>query len=193
MSSWRAVLIRILGLLQWQTLTETKNRTLKCQMALSDCASWRRTGHFPSFFVPTPGDLTAQESPPPGICHPRQKNANARGQLWPKKLCNSPWKKRQKNVSKLARTYNCFLSSLMWCKNKLSNSFTENAFIHSLSLVLFAFFSISCKGQLSLDWWNTWEKMLFFIDQEILDVFTVAVKHGGKRTHDNIINYSHPL
>ena len=27
----------------------------------------------PSFFVPTPGDLTAQESPPPGICHPRQK------------------------------------------------------------------------------------------------------------------------
>ena len=33
----------------------------------------------PSFFVPTPEDLTAQESPPPGICHPRQKNANARG------------------------------------------------------------------------------------------------------------------
>ena len=26
-----------------------------------------------SFFVPTPGDLTAQESPPPGICHPRRK------------------------------------------------------------------------------------------------------------------------
>ena len=34
---------------------------------------WRRTGHLPSFFVPTPGDLTAQESPPPGICHPRRK------------------------------------------------------------------------------------------------------------------------
>ena len=34
---------------------------------------WRRAGHLPSFFVPTPGDLTAQESPPPGICHPRQK------------------------------------------------------------------------------------------------------------------------
>ena len=33
----------------------------------------------PSFFVPTPGDLTAQESPSPGICHPRQKIANARG------------------------------------------------------------------------------------------------------------------
>ena len=27
----------------------------------------------PSFFVPTPGDLTTQYSPPPGICHPRQK------------------------------------------------------------------------------------------------------------------------
>ena len=27
--------------------------------------SWRRTGHLPCFFVPTPGDLTAQESPPP--------------------------------------------------------------------------------------------------------------------------------
>ena len=30
-------------------------------------------GAFALFFVPTPGDLTAQESPPPGICHPRQK------------------------------------------------------------------------------------------------------------------------
>ena len=25
------------------------------------------------FFVPTPADLTAKESPPPGTCHPRQK------------------------------------------------------------------------------------------------------------------------
>ena len=33
----------------------------------------RRTGHLPSFFVPTPGDLTAQETPPPGICHSRPK------------------------------------------------------------------------------------------------------------------------
>ena len=41
---------------------------------------WRRKGHSPSFFVPTLGDLKAQESPPPGICHQRQKkNANARG------------------------------------------------------------------------------------------------------------------
>ena len=33
----------------------------------------------PYFFAPTPGDLTAQESPPPEIFHPRQKNANADG------------------------------------------------------------------------------------------------------------------
>ena len=39
----------------------------------------QRKGHLPSFFVPIPGDLTAQESTPPGIRHPRQKNANARG------------------------------------------------------------------------------------------------------------------
>ena len=31
---------------------------------------WRRTGHLPSFCVPTPGDLTGKESPPSGICHP---------------------------------------------------------------------------------------------------------------------------
>ena len=40
---------------------------------------WWRTGHLPSYFIPTQGDLTAQESPPPGICHTRQKNANAQG------------------------------------------------------------------------------------------------------------------
>ena len=45
---------------------------------MSQC--WRRTRHLPSFFVPTPGDLTTQYSPPSGICHPRQKNANACGQ-----------------------------------------------------------------------------------------------------------------
>ena len=36
----------------------------------------------PSFFIPTLEDLTAQESSPPRICHPRQKNANARGSTW---------------------------------------------------------------------------------------------------------------
>ena len=32
-------------------------------------------GAFALFFVPTPGDLTAQEFPPTRICHPRQKKA----------------------------------------------------------------------------------------------------------------------
>ena len=41
---------------------------------------WRRTEHLPSFFIPTQGDLTAQESPPPGICFPRQKMPMPGGQ-----------------------------------------------------------------------------------------------------------------
>ena len=47
--------------------------------ALFDLASMKnvavqwRTGHLLSFFVPTPRDLTARESPPPEICHLRQK------------------------------------------------------------------------------------------------------------------------
>ena len=55
-------------------------------MALVDCAInkkrctvGRRMGHLPSFFVPTPGDLTAQESLSPGICHPSQKECHAGG------------------------------------------------------------------------------------------------------------------
>ena len=44
------------------------------------CCSWRRTGHFPSFFVPAAGNLTAQESPPPpGICHPSPKKMQMPG------------------------------------------------------------------------------------------------------------------
>ena len=43
------------------------------------CSVYGGRGHLPSFFVSTAGDLTAQGSPPPGICHPRQKIANARG------------------------------------------------------------------------------------------------------------------
>ena len=57
------------------------------ELALLDCAINEKccsvdggTGQqLPSFFVPTAGDLTGQESPSPGICYPRQKNANARG------------------------------------------------------------------------------------------------------------------
>ena len=44
-------------------------------MALLDCAINEKCYSV----VPTPGDLTAQEYPPRGICHPRQKNANAQG------------------------------------------------------------------------------------------------------------------
>ena len=37
-------------------------------------------GAFATFFVPSAGDFTAQESPPLGMCHLRQEIANARGQ-----------------------------------------------------------------------------------------------------------------
>ena len=80
MSSRREDLIRILALLQRKTSIEKKSHIKMLKMALFDCASnkkrlqfWWRTVHLPSFFVPTPGGLTAQESPPPGIFHPRQK------------------------------------------------------------------------------------------------------------------------
>ena len=52
---------------------------------MKTCCSvdWGRTipgaGHLPSSLVPTTGHLAAKVSPPPGICHPREKNANARG------------------------------------------------------------------------------------------------------------------
>ena len=46
---------------------------------MKNVAELTEDGAFALFFVPTPGDLTAQDqSPTPGICHPRQKNANAR-------------------------------------------------------------------------------------------------------------------
>ena len=50
-----------------------------------NCCSvdWGRTipgaGHLPSSFVHTAGHLAAKVSPSPEICHPREKNANARG------------------------------------------------------------------------------------------------------------------
>ena len=68
-------------------LTETKNRTLKCLKwnystvrSMKNVAVLTEDGAFALYFRPQPGDLTAQKFPPPGICHPRQKNANARGQ-----------------------------------------------------------------------------------------------------------------
>ena len=73
MSSRREVLIRILALLQRKTLTETKNRALKCLKwhyltvrSMKNVAVLTEDGAFALFFnfIPTPGDLTAQESPP---------------------------------------------------------------------------------------------------------------------------------
>ena len=83
MSSRREVLIRILALLQRKTLIETKNRTLKCLKwhyltvrSMKNVALLTEDGTFALFFRPRPPppphrDLAAQESPPPGICHPR--------------------------------------------------------------------------------------------------------------------------
>ena len=74
MSSRTEVLIRILTLLQRKTLLETKHRTLKCLKrhysirAINEkcCSVDGERGTCP-LLVPTPGDLTAQESQPPGI------------------------------------------------------------------------------------------------------------------------------
>ena len=88
MSSRREVLIGILALFQRKTLLKTNNGTLKClkQHYLTvqsgkNAAVLTEDRAFALSFVPTPGDLTAQESPPPGICHPRQKNANTQGSV----------------------------------------------------------------------------------------------------------------
>ena len=80
-SSWRAVLIRILALLIWKTLIETKNRTLKClngtiplyKVVTEDGAfalifRLHRRG-FDSSKVPTHGNLPSKA----------KKNANVRG------------------------------------------------------------------------------------------------------------------
>ena len=90
-SSRREVLIRILALLQSRTLIETKNSTLKCLnlpystvRSMKNVAVLTENVEFALFFFPTPGDLTAEESLPPGICHSRQKNGNARAGGQPK-------------------------------------------------------------------------------------------------------------
>ena len=78
LESW--CVVRILVLLQRKTLIETNNRTLKCLKwhcssvrSMKNVAVLTKDGHLPSFSIPTPPDLTAQESPPLRICHPRQK------------------------------------------------------------------------------------------------------------------------
>ena len=86
MSSRREVLIRILALLQRKTLIETKNRTLKCLKrhystvrSMKNVAVLTEDGAFALLSRPHPGDLTAQETPPPGICHQRQKKCQCPG------------------------------------------------------------------------------------------------------------------
>ena len=80
MSSRHEFLFRILALIQKKMLIETKNRTIKCLKwhyltvrSMKNIAVLTEDRAFALFFHPHPGDLTAQESPPPGICHPRQK------------------------------------------------------------------------------------------------------------------------
>ena len=85
MSSRHEVLIRILALLQRKTLIKPKNRTLKCLKrhyltvrSMKNVAVLTEDGAFALFFRPHPGEFDSSRVPTPGICHPRQKNANAR-------------------------------------------------------------------------------------------------------------------
>ena len=71
MSSWRAVLIRILALLQRKTLIEKKNRTLKC---LNGTIGLTEYWAFALFFRPHPGRFDSSRE--------GKKNANARGSGW---------------------------------------------------------------------------------------------------------------
>ena len=73
-------IVRILAILQRKTLIESKNRTLKCLKwhystvrSMKNVAVLTEDGAFALFLRPHPGGLTGQESPAPGICHPRPK------------------------------------------------------------------------------------------------------------------------
>ena len=77
MSSRRDACIRILALLQGKTLTETKNRTLKCLKrhystvrSMKNVAVMTEDGAFALFFRPHPEVFAIQG---------KKKNANARG------------------------------------------------------------------------------------------------------------------
>ena len=91
MSSLREVLIRILALLQRETLIETKNRTLKCLKrhystgrSMKNVAVLTEDGVFVLFFRPHTGGFDSSRYPHPREFaiqefHPRQKSANAKG------------------------------------------------------------------------------------------------------------------
>ena len=53
-----------------------KMALLDCAITMKNVAVFTEDGALALFFRPhPPGDLTAQESPPPEICHPRQKKS----------------------------------------------------------------------------------------------------------------------
>ena len=81
MSSWRAVL-RILALLQRKTLIETKNRTLKCLNGTIQLCKLTEDRAFALFFIPSSGDLTAQEPHPREFAIQGKTNGNALGSAW---------------------------------------------------------------------------------------------------------------
>ena len=56
-----------------------KTAPFDCAINEECCSVDGGRGHLPSFFVPTPGDLTAQESPTREFAVQGKKNANARG------------------------------------------------------------------------------------------------------------------
>ena len=81
MSSRLEVLVIILPLLQRKTLIETKSRTLKCLKwhystvrSMKNVAMLKEDGAFALFFRPHARGFDSLRAPPPGICHPRQKN-----------------------------------------------------------------------------------------------------------------------
>ena len=80
MSLLRDVLGRIQAILQRKMLIEAKNHTLKCLKrhystvrSMKNVAVLMEDGAIPSFSFLPQGFLPAQESPHPGICHPRPK------------------------------------------------------------------------------------------------------------------------
>ena len=66
----------LLNSVSFSVFTFTASVNFSCAQMLQ---CWRRTWHLHSFLVSAPGDLTAQESPPSGICHPRPKKCYSPG------------------------------------------------------------------------------------------------------------------
>ena len=79
-SSWRAVLIRILALLIWKTLIEKKNRTLKCLNGTIRLYKVTENGAFALIFRLHRGGFDSSKVPTHGnLPSKAKKNANVRG------------------------------------------------------------------------------------------------------------------